>query len=1020
MAPARNDRAGDTLPAEDAEGELPSSAPVANWDRYDLLQLLGEGGMGSVYKARDRRLDRVVAIKFLRGADPSLTLRFLREARTQALIDHPHICRIYEVGEIDGRAYLALQLIDGEPLHRAAARLSLDDKLAVMRDVAAAIEEAHRRGVVHRDLKPANIMVERSAAGRWSPVVMDFGLAREATVEPGLTASGALLGTPAYMSPEQARGDAAVDHRADIYGLGATLYELVTGRPPFGHASLAQTLAQVIHDEPTAPRRLVPELPIDLETVVLKCLAKDPAQRYGSARLLADDLARCHDGEPIRGRRVSLWQRVRRRARRQRALVVLGAWSLAIIAALAALGVRAWLTSRDERALTAGRTRLAEQLGSQTKEIELWLHSAYQRPLHDTRPDRARVRAQMAAIRQTPHGLGALGDAAIHAALGRGHLALHDWRDADAELARAAGAGLDTPELHAARGRALGELYHRALEAARRSGDPAWLAGRQRALAQQYLTPALAELELARPSGDDAALVAALIALYRRDFAGAEQLAGALAARAPWLDEAARLAGDAAYGAAGEAFDRGAYDAAGPALDRATALYASTAEIARSDASVYEAAAQAWLQRAEVDYRRGGVPREPLQHAGDAIDRALVADPDDAAAYTTKAFVLLRRLRTPALVGPGAEVPLLDQMAQVATRAVEVDPRDARAWDALGNAHIYRGVYEAEHSGQDLAWWHRAIDELGKAVAADPEDPWAHNDLGAAHRWLGDHLERTGGDAVPEYQAALRSFERAAALDPAYVFAWCNQADIRIQIADHDVARGIDPRPALDGVQRAGERALAIDPNYYSLLDTLAQAQLTLAQYLTETGGDPAAALARAGGYLDRAAAVQRDNMATWFYRLVAAEIDARLAVRERREPTRAIAAARAALRETVRLAPSSTFAYVEAAKLDLVEAAWATPRGSAAGSLARARADAERAIALHPAYAEARLVAAEAYLQTATAQRARDTIDRGIAHVDRALALHPGLPRAEAVRAALVRLRDAGEVTAPGSAVPR
>src|SRR5664279_802619 len=279
--------------------------------------------MGIVYKARDRRLGRVVAIKFIRGGNPMLTMRLIREARAQARIDHPGVRGVYEVGEVAGRAYIALQFVAGEPLGRAAARMTLDEKIAVMRDVAVAIHEAHRLGIVHRDLKPGNVMVERGEDGRWLPVVMDFGLAREATLEVGLTESGALLGTPAYLSPEQARGDLrAIDRRSDVYSLGATLYELLVDRLPFSSESLAVALDLVINHDPIPPRKFVPTLPVDLETITLKCMHKDPAERYASARALADDLERYLDGDPILGRRPTLNQRLRTSMRRHRALYV--------------------------------------------------------------------------------------------------------------------------------------------------------------------------------------------------------------------------------------------------------------------------------------------------------------------------------------------------------------------------------------------------------------------------------------------------------------------------------------------------------------------------------------------------------------------------------------------------------------------------------------------------------------------------------------------------------------------------
>jgi len=1008
--PSKGDLEGAaTLPPEDAVDTAPGAPPspgappVAKWDRYELLDLLGKGGMGVVYKARDRRLDRTVAVKFILGADPNLTMRLLREARAQARIDHPNVCRVHEVGEVEGRAYIALQFVDGEPLHRAAKSMTLDEKIAVLRDVALAIHEAHKLGIVHRDLKPANVMIERSEDGRPVPIVMDFGLAREATIEAGITESGALIGTPAYMSPEQARGDVrAVDRRSDVYSLGATLYELLTGRPPFGDESLAVALGQVIFDEPKAPRSLDPSLPLDLETIALKCLTKDPGGRYASARALADDLSRYLDGEPILGRRPSLLQRLRLRARRHRALFALGAWSAAIIVALGAFGVRAWIVSVRERNRTVERTRLAERLGQDAKEIEWLLRVAYQLPLHDTRPEREVIRARMKMIAATQHDLGALGDAAVHDALGRGHLALHEWQSAADELGHAAAEGLDTPGLHAARGRALGELYQTSLEEARRSGDKTWLAARQKELERQYLAPALVELDASRKGGEGAALLDALMPLYRHDFAAAETRALAIAGTAPWLFEARKLAADARQAAALAAFDHGDYDDARPGLERATALYAQAAEVARSDASVYQAAAATWLARAELEFRQGRSPKEALDAALAAVDHALAADPDDARAYTTKAYVLLRLYRTPALRGNGDQRPLFERIAGAAARAVELDPKDAGAWDALGNAHVVRGTYELYHGGKGGPWLHRALDAFARALTIRPNDPWANNDAGTAHRWLGSEREDAGEDPMPEYRAALQSYERATTIAPEYVYAWANRADIEGNIAEAQSSDGVDPSAAVEGTRQAGERGLAIDPSFYLLLDTMARAQVTLAEFRVEHGGDPGAALASARGYLDRADKIHTGNMTTWFYRATAARAEADGQQRRGEDVTSAIAAARAAMAQALRLQPTSADAWAESAEIDLVEAA---AHGNSRTLAARARANAEKAITLDGQYAQAKLVAAAACLALAQSSPSRETIEHGIAYAEAALALNPRLGKAKELREALRRL---------------
>ena len=312
--------------------------------------------MGVVYRARQVSLNRVVAIKMILAgqlAGDEDVQRFGAEARAAAHLQHPGIVPVYEVGEAEGRHYYTMAFIDGLNLNA----LIRDDYLPTPREaadlarrVAEAIHYAHQRGVIHRDLKPANILLERTdhreamplplegRPQRFEPRITDFGLAKRLDADAEMTGTGQVLGTPSYMSPEQAAGKVReIGVASDIYALGAVLYYLLTGRPPFRAATLADTLQQVIHKEPVSPRQLNAAVPRDLETIVLKCLQKDPSRRYADADALAEDLRRFLAGEPIKARPVSRGERMIKWVRRQPVFAGLVAASL--IAALASVGL---------------------------------------------------------------------------------------------------------------------------------------------------------------------------------------------------------------------------------------------------------------------------------------------------------------------------------------------------------------------------------------------------------------------------------------------------------------------------------------------------------------------------------------------------------------------------------------------------------------------------------------------------------------------------------------------------------
>jgi tetratricopeptide (TPR) repeat protein len=388
-------------------GLVPEAGSPAPWQQgaelpqipgYEVETLLGRGGMGLVYKARHGRLDRFVALKMLISgayAGPHERARFQREARAVASLRHANIVHVYDVGEHEGRPYFTMELLEGGSLARALAGTPQPARQAatLVATLAEAMQVAHRGGIVHRDLKPANILL--TADG--TPKIADFGLARYFHEEATLSLSGARIGTPSYMAPEQVNGKgAAIGPATDIYALGALLYEMLTGRPPFRGETATETERQVVAEEPVPPSRLNSKVPRDLETICLKCLHKDPDRRYADAGALAEDLRRFVEGRPIRARRINPLERAWRWCRRNPAGAALAVAVIVLVGL--SIGGALWiqrqqLERRMEAQLRRERARVAIErvLGRQDdlRERGHWEEAKLQLALAENRLDDA-------------------------------------------------------------------------------------------------------------------------------------------------------------------------------------------------------------------------------------------------------------------------------------------------------------------------------------------------------------------------------------------------------------------------------------------------------------------------------------------------------------------------------------------------------------------------------------------------------------------------------------------------------
>jgi len=369
-----------TPPTEDATVDGPDSIKP-RCDRigpdlpgYVIFKVIGRGGMGVVYQATQIGLDRVVALKMVLAgahASPEQLARFSVESQAVAQLQHPGIVQISEVGEHKGLPYFSLEFVGGGSLANKIGGKPQPAREAagMVRELALAVGEAHRRNIIHRDLKPSNVLL--TPEGR--PKITDFGLAKRLDADSQQTQSGAVMGTPSYMAPEQAWGQTRqIGPKSDLYSLGAILYEMLVGRPPFQGASTLETLELARTQEPVPPIRLQPKIPVDLETICLKCLQKDPAKRYGDASALADDLQRFLEGRPILARPVGAVERLTRWCRRNPKVAALAGTVAVLLATVTAVSSYAAvsLDRLNGKLVASNKAESAAREAAEAKERE--------------------------------------------------------------------------------------------------------------------------------------------------------------------------------------------------------------------------------------------------------------------------------------------------------------------------------------------------------------------------------------------------------------------------------------------------------------------------------------------------------------------------------------------------------------------------------------------------------------------------------------------------------------------------
>ncbi len=761
--------------------EIAEAPPGARFGKFVTAQRLGAGAMGEVYKAWDTQLNRWVALKFLKGGDEEEIARFQREAQVAGKLAHPNIAAIFEVATEAGRHFIAMQFIDGTTLK---AKGDVRRSVGWIRDAALAVQAAHEMGVVHRDLKPDNLMVDKE--GRL--FVTDFGLARQVEASQ-ISVSGNIVGTPAYMAPEQARGE-RVDARSDVYSLGMTLYELLTGARPFHAANVYETLRRLQDEEPKPPRAFNPRIPADLETVVLKCLEKDPARRYATAAELGEDLGRWLDGEPVEARAVGSGVRLLRRMRRRKAVIAIVAGGLlALTAAVVVV----------PRLLKSTETRTAETHEAAIERVRQAASACLSAALELRRAGnlesmRAQAANAEAACREVMERFPALAEP--HYQLGRVYRAL--GRHAEAMKHQNLAVELDAAHV--------GARYERAVLESFRARST-WR-DEVRAVREDTF-----EERIDRNPQSDEQSNAGLRADLNRLASGLGEAEQAVVdGLKAWMD--------------GRLDDAKAAFARAPRLDEAVDALAELEVFARRhDEAIRIFTAGIGEDRGFRPYWDGRCAarvRLALDGRTGEFDKAvaewtewLAIDATDAGAYRARGGVRV----TIAFAAIGRQ-EVRDADLEAAMRdfaeADRLDPGNPETTLGRGAAWLNWGDAKSRTGRDPVASFESARDCFEAAAKANPRLAAPRMLLGYLLRgWARWKLQR-GFDPVPDFERAMREFDEAVRLMPADPWVFVRRGKVRVDWSYFEAQRGADPADRYRAALRDFDEALRMKPRLAS------------------------------------------------------------------------------------------------------------------------------------------------------------------------------------------------------------
>ncbi|OGF67377.1 MAG: hypothetical protein A2Y62_08130, partial [Candidatus Fischerbacteria bacterium RBG_13_37_8] len=780
--------------------------------------------------------------------------------------------------------------------------------------------------------------------GQWKPYVMDFGLVREQD-SAGVTVSGMTMGTPAYMSPEQAIGDIhRLDRRTDVYSLGATLYELLSGHLPLGECMGMEMVRRAIDREPVPLHKVAPGIPRDLETIVMKCLEKEPERRYDSARAFAEDLQSYLDGTEIKARPISLFHRLYKRAKRQKAISITFITALIIVLATIGYGLHLkWQANYQ--------AKITQEIGQKTGKIDSILSKSYLMPLHNTQKEKKIVEDMVEEIKNLGNEV-KLAEGPSKYAIGRAYLELNDLSKARNYLEEAWNVGYQNADVVHALGMVFGRLYQRELQQAEHIQKKEQREARIQEIEREYRQPALEFLKKSQGSNAaEQAYIKAQIAYFEKQYE--EALTKTKMAYKEMLElyKARQLEADIYVQLGNEKKSTGLYDETKKYYEQAENSYDEAIKIGRSDASIYEGLCNLQLLRM-------GLPQinveEYFKKGLHICEQALQGDPESVGAYSLQSSLLYRMGYLEMRLGKDPRDSLLRSIEK-AWQALRIQPKHAEAYKSMGEAYKNMAEFKMNHGEDPRDSLKKAINALQNAIEINPNDDRFHDLLGRIHKTYAQYDMTRGNDPQESMQKSIVAYQKATEIRPDFAGAYNNLGNAYFYDAEYKINYGKDARDSLKNAINAFQKTINLNPHNSNSYLNMGNPYLLQATFEIEQGEDPRDSVRMAVQSYQKAIEMNHPYLNMPYNNLAEAyQVSAMYELEKGLDARASLENAKKFCQEALTINPNLFYHYLAQGRLGILESRWQKKQGKNPDDVInQAHQTLEKAVQLNPESAD-------------------------------------------------------------------